>query len=79
MWLWQPCENADVVFDVRFEVFKVMTIQVEVIWIVMPCNIVVRYQSFGGPCSLLKMEKIFSETLVDILMQQYMTSQSRRP
>jgi len=29
-----------------------MKMQVEVFWIVKPCNVVVGYQRFGGPCCL---------------------------
>jgi hypothetical protein len=32
----------------RFEVFTVVKIQVEVFWVVIPCSVAVRYQCFGG-------------------------------
>jgi len=37
---------------VRFEVFMMVKIQVEVLWIVMPCNVAIGYQRFGVPCCL---------------------------
>jgi len=36
-------------FDVRFEVPTVVKIQVEVLCVVVPCSVMVRHQSFGGP------------------------------
>jgi hypothetical protein len=35
--------------DARFDAFTAV-IQVEVFWVVTPCNVVVGYQRFGGPC-----------------------------
>jgi len=40
----------------RFEVFMLVKIQVKFFWVVMPCSIVVGYQCFEGPLSLLKGE-----------------------
>jgi hypothetical protein len=34
----------------RFEAFTTMKIQVEVLWIVTPCGVMIGHQSFGGPC-----------------------------
>jgi hypothetical protein len=36
----------------RFEVFMVVKIQVEVFWVVTLCNVVVGYQHSKEPCSL---------------------------
>jgi len=36
-------------FNVKFEVFIPVKIQVEVLWVVMLCSVVVGYQRFGGP------------------------------
>jgi hypothetical protein len=33
-----------------FEVFMMVKIQVEVFWVVTPCNVAVGYQCFGGSC-----------------------------
>jgi hypothetical protein len=38
--------------NTSFEVFKVVKIQVEVLWVVTPCSDVVGYQRFEGPCCL---------------------------
>jgi len=50
----------------RFEVFTVVKIQVEVFWVVMPCSVVAGHQQFGGTCCLH-------------LHQHYAASQLRRP
>jgi hypothetical protein len=34
----------------RFEVFTAVIFHVEVFWVVTPCNVVLGYQRFGGPC-----------------------------
>jgi len=34
----------------RFEVFMAVKIQVEVLWVVTPCSVVVGYHCFRGPC-----------------------------
>jgi len=36
--------------DAIFEVFRTMKIEGKVIWVVMPCNAVMGYPHFGGPC-----------------------------
>jgi hypothetical protein len=48
--------------------------QVEIVWVVMPCSVVVGYHCFRGPCCLhlqdftLKMEAVWtSEILVSLL------------
>jgi len=33
-----------------YKAFTVVTFQVEVLWVAMPCSIVVGYQCFRGPC-----------------------------
>jgi len=38
--------------NVGFEVFTAVKTQVEVFWIVMPCNVVIGHQCFRGPCCL---------------------------
>jgi len=38
--------------NARFEVFKVINIQVEVFWVVIPCCDVMGYRRFGGLSSL---------------------------
>jgi hypothetical protein len=35
-----------------FETSTAVTLQVQVFWVVTPCNVVVGYQSFRGPCCL---------------------------
>jgi len=35
---------------VSFEAFTAVMFQVEVFWVVTPCNVVVGYQRFRGPC-----------------------------
>jgi hypothetical protein len=35
-----------------FEVFIVVMIQVDIFRVLMPCNVAVRDQCFGGPCCL---------------------------
>jgi hypothetical protein len=35
--------------DVRFEIFVVVKMHLGVLWIMMPCNVVVGHQCFGGP------------------------------
>jgi hypothetical protein len=47
-----------------------LMIQVEVFWIMMPCNVVVGYQRFRDPYCIL---------LQGILPQNYMASQPRGP
>jgi hypothetical protein len=37
---------------VSFEASMTVMFQVEVFWVVMPCNVVVGYQCFRGPCCL---------------------------
>jgi hypothetical protein len=37
---------------VRFEFLMVVKNQVEFLWVVMPCSVVVRYHHFRGPCCL---------------------------
>jgi len=42
----------------RDEVSMVVKVQIEVFWALMPCNVVVGYQCFRGPCvSLHPLEK----------------------
>jgi len=36
----------------RSEVFIAVKIQVEALWVVIPCSVAVGYQHFGGPCCL---------------------------
>jgi len=36
----------------RFEVFMAVKIQVEVVWVVTPCSVMVGYRRFGGPWCL---------------------------
>jgi hypothetical protein len=61
----------------RFEVLKVMKVQVEAFRVVMLCNVVVRYKHFGGPCCLhLKGEVGGSKD--GILLQHYTVSQPKR-
>jgi hypothetical protein len=43
---------------VRFEVFVVVKIQVEVLWVVVLCRVVVGSQNFGGFCCLCLQTKI---------------------
>jgi hypothetical protein len=56
--------------DMRFEVFTVAMIQIQVIWVVTQCDVMVGYHRFSGPRCLqfhytLKMEAVWtSETLV---------------
>jgi hypothetical protein len=38
-----------VLFDLRFEIFTAVKIQVEVFWVVMPCSVVVGYQPRRPP------------------------------
>jgi hypothetical protein len=38
--------------NVKYEVFMVVKIQVQVSWVVMPCDVVVGYQHFRGPSCL---------------------------
>jgi hypothetical protein len=49
-------------YNLSFQAFIVMMIQVEVFWVVTPCSVVVGYQCFRGPCCLqgevTRMEKI---------------------
>jgi len=37
---------------VSFEAFTAVMFQVEVFWVVTPCNVVVGYQRFRDPCCL---------------------------
>jgi len=60
--------------------WSILGLQIEVFWVVMPCN-VVGYQRFGNPCCLrLHPEEGGSMDLwnVDILPQYYTASQSIR-
>jgi hypothetical protein len=43
----------------RFEVFAAVLYQVEVFWVVTPCNVVVGYHHFGGPCCLHLQVEVF--------------------
>jgi hypothetical protein len=44
-----------------FEAFTAVMFQVEVLWNVIPCRVVVGYQYFSGPCCLhLQGEDLFS-------------------
>jgi hypothetical protein len=42
--------------NTRFDVFTEVNIQVELFWIVTPCNVVVGYQHFRDQFCLVKME-----------------------
>jgi len=39
-------------FLMQFELFMVVKIHAVILWIVTPCNDVIGYQHFGGPCFL---------------------------
>jgi len=39
-------------FRTTSEVLKPLKIQVEVVWVMTPCNVKVGYRCFGGPCRL---------------------------
>jgi len=39
-------------WSMRFEVYTAVKIQVEALWVVTPCSVVVGYQRFGRPCCL---------------------------
>jgi len=41
---------------VRFEVHVTVKIQVEILWFVMLCSVVVAYHCYAGPCFGMKME-----------------------
>jgi len=51
--------HNSLVLDVRFEVFMVVKIQVEVFWVVTLCSIVVGYQCFRGPCCFHLQGEVF--------------------
>jgi hypothetical protein len=36
----------------RFQAFTTVKIQIEILWVVTPCSVVVGYQRFRGPCCL---------------------------
>jgi hypothetical protein len=41
------------IFKIQFpisDIFTAVIFKVKVLWIVMPCSVVVRYRRFGGPC-----------------------------
>jgi hypothetical protein len=56
------------------EAFMAVIFQVEALWVVTPCSVVVGYQIFGGPC-YPHVHFGTSETLVP---QHYTVSQARR-
>jgi len=56
---------------VRFDVFMVVKIQVEVFLVVMPCSDAVGYQRFGGPCCFLQVSVLWN---TGILPQCYTIS-----
>jgi len=39
-------------FSVSFKTFTAVVVQVEVLWVVTPCSVVIGYQRFRGPCYL---------------------------
>jgi hypothetical protein len=41
-----------ILINAIFEVFTAVEIEVEVFWVVTPCNVVVGFQGFGGPFCL---------------------------
>jgi len=52
-----------------FEALTVVMLQVKVFWVVMPCNVLVGYQRFRGPCCLhlkgaLKMEAAWTSGML---------------
>jgi len=50
-----------------FEAFTAVIFQVEILWVVTPCSVVVRYQRFRGPCCLhLQDEVKWSEVNMDL-------------
>jgi hypothetical protein len=65
----------------RFEAFTVVKIQVEVFWVVTPCNVMVVYQRVRGPC-YLHLHPADGSGIdlrhVGILPQHYTASQARR-
>jgi hypothetical protein len=74
--------NKKISTDARFAVFTAAKIQVKVFWVVMPCNVMVEYQHFGGPCCLLIQDKDEGSKFllnVGILPHHYIMSQPRRP
>jgi hypothetical protein len=38
--------------DTTFETFTVVIFQVKVLWVVLPCSVMVGHQCFRGPCCL---------------------------
>jgi hypothetical protein len=65
----------------KFEAFTAVKIQVEFLWVVTPCNDVVGYQSFGGPCCRRLQDENGGNVAVrngGILPQHYKASQPTR-
>jgi hypothetical protein len=40
------------ILDVRFEVIRAVKIQIEVVWVLTPCSVMVGYKRFSGACCL---------------------------
>jgi hypothetical protein len=60
---WKNPHAMKTYLDERFETFTTVKIQVEVFWVVTPCNLM-EYQCFRGPCCLHLHWAWTSETLV---------------
>jgi hypothetical protein len=52
--------------DASFEGFKAVMFQVEVFWVVTPCNVVGGYRRFRGPCCLHFQDGILPKHCVEI-------------
>jgi hypothetical protein len=66
------------------KIFTAVKIQVDVIWVVTPCSVMVHYQRFGGPCCLHLQGEVSEDGgsidlwNVGILPQHYTASQPRK-
>jgi hypothetical protein len=69
------------VSDMSFEAFMAVLFQVEVLWIVTPCSVVIGYPCFRGPCCLhlhgeMKMEAARTS---EMLVWYYNTTRRHNP
>jgi len=51
---------------VSFEAFTAVMFQVEVFWVVTPCNVVVGYQRFGGSCCLDMKNVLYQKSIYEM-------------
>jgi hypothetical protein len=73
--------SKSICLEIIFDVFTAMKFQVEVFWVVTPCNFVVGYQLFEGPNRLLLQGEVKMEAALFFrsLVSYHNTTLRRNP